>query len=287
MTSLNSALRIRPIGPATLLLVLVLSFAPATPLSAYAGIAGPLAGPEASLGPQQTTIAALATCTTQANRWDGEFNWTDAHGSSPGNFEGISAQIVVRPINLCGSVSCFECNFSYAWTMISDYNSRGYVQSGFGLPQLGYACMVHWSQVNLTGGTQPGDWHDVFGSCVAPGEIHQYWQQYGGSGQILSNVDTMTFQVLNNAFQTWTAPFLVQYFGETLYRESDMPGTDSQVTTFSDMQVQNLIGDAWVATPNVMEVKNDYGNPGTAMPPGRWRFLWYSGTSFAIDTMGP
>lgn len=245
------------------------------------------------LAPPLPAQAAGATCSSQYQSYfDGRYQWSDLKGPSPHYYEGASAHLTAQAVAFCPGDARWRYNFSYAWTMVANNNGQGWIQSGFGQWNAGFGCLVHWSEASLDG----INYNDVFGSCVSPGEVHQYWQQYTGQpcspgdwgsgtshGNIYSNVDTIAFMSIC-PWGVWTTPFSIQYMGETKYLESDMPGNDTHLTNFSDMEAQRFSDNIWEATPCILDNANSNGNPYETVPPGRWRLLVYSCSSMAIDT---
>ena len=158
-------------------------------------------------------------------------------------YEGAAANITVRNALLC-TTDTSEANNSSAWSMITDF--RGWAQTGF--LRAGPIGEAHFAQQSLDGTS----WSTVFGSQVADGEVHHDWQQYdGGCGCIHSNVDVTRF--MDSTFNpklSWVYPYGAEFFGETKYLETNMPGWNTSQTTFSGLQVQNFSNDnGWYTPP--------------------------------------
>src|SRR5439155_26901019 len=142
--------------------------------------------------------------------------------------EGASANITVRNAWLCTSDTSGN-NLSTAWSMIASGNARGWAQTGF--LRSGPVGEAHFAQQSPDGNS----WSTVFGSQVGDGEVHHDWQQYDGAcGCIHSNIDVTRFMdsTFNPKAGWWQYPFSPQFFGETKYLESNMPGWSTCQTTF-------------------------------------------------------
>jgi hypothetical protein len=132
-------------------------------------------------------------------------------------------------------------NFTYSWTMIANTAGGSWLQSGY-FRSYGTS-MFHFAQYKPLGGGV----YDVFGDVVPTGEVHHYWQQYlpDSSGAFHSNVDSTRF--INATPSGWSG-YSGQYFNETRYHSSDVPGTAASPAPFSNVQIEGSTA-IWSAVP--------------------------------------
>lgn len=219
-------------------------------LVAAAGLA--LAVTVCALAPSPAE-AQLATCGTPGNWFDGFVGFPT---SSDRHYEGVRAVLTVQSAQVCDSDhSVFNYssngqptplgNFTYAWSMITDPTSGGWVQSGYFRSY--NQSLTNFSQVN----DGHGYLHNAYTAGPAVGSTHTYWQQYVPGGGIRSNVDTTILQTTPfNPFSQWSnGDWSPQFLNETRYRESDVPGTTGSHMHWSGLQVQRFSDDAFVDVP--------------------------------------
>ena len=119
----------------------------------------------------------------------------------------------------------------------------------------------------------------AFGAIVNVGEVHTYWQQnYPDSqGQYHSNVDTT--RLINvpqgQLYFGWSA-FSEQFFGETAYHSSDIPGGATFPASFNNLQVQTGISTFQPIPCPFLQSNNQ--------TPARWAIQSTGCTSFNIWT---
>jgi hypothetical protein len=154
---------------------------------------------------------------------------------------GVSADITVRSTNLCTSITDYT-NIVWAWTMITAHNLNGWAQTGT-LRRYG-ARTHHWWQWTACNGCFLHE--GIHYQDLTDGEVHQYWTGYIGSGCPNSNsclalrTDTTTWNKTDfDPNGTWPGPWLTQYFGETVYYGSDVPGRPTGKQNFNDMKSQS------------------------------------------------
>ena len=142
-------------------------------------------------------------------------------------------------------------NYTATWSMVFAADGRSWSQSGqmyFYHIVKNSGCAHHFAQQqaanSISGPTT------VFGSCVSPGEVHQVWQQYlPANGHLRANIDQTVFLETNYVIWTqWATPLNTAVNGETTYQETDVPGTASQLSDFTLMQVQRFSDDQWEST---------------------------------------
>ena len=143
--------------------------------------------------------------------------------------------------------------------MISDQRSgvTGYAQSGF-FRWYG-SSMYHTTEYKQD--TAHTYVRKICLTCGAliDGETNQYWEQYVTSCSCLRlNVDVTILDTTPfNPYSTWVFPFRSQYYGETKYLESDMPGYLSAPTDFRSMQIQHTSTHTWTNVPCDLLGQND------------------------------
>jgi hypothetical protein len=162
-------------------------------------------------------------------------------------YEGVSAHLTYRSDMLCTSYLGND-NYANTWSMVLASDGRSWSQTGqvyFYHIQNNSGCAHHFGQQEAN--NQVGGPTTVYGSCVYPGETHQVWQQYlSSNGHIRANIDQTVFLETNYVSWTqWAAPLNVTVNGETGYQETDVPGTATQLSDFTQMQVQRFSDDLW------------------------------------------
>lgn len=188
--------------------------------------------------------AYIPRCGTLGNYFNGFVGDTNIQ---PVRVEGASAYLRVRPSAVCDTEQRRDFNFSVAWVMTtgSSYAARsGYSQVG--TFKYYNSCTYHWAEWNVDG----AGIHIVrrvameFG-CLASGEVHAESVRWNSGCYCLQNVVDVT--VLNqtdfNPFvrtDAWPPPLDVQYNAETVFQESDIPGTASAPNDFSSLGIQRF-----------------------------------------------
>jgi hypothetical protein len=203
--------------------------------------------------PAPVGAAGTSGCpSTHTSYFDGWADISNRVGPNPYYFEGTSANIDVQAVALCTPDSEGRGNFSYSWDMIANGTGSGWAQSGFGTYQ-GISCLFHWAEQSASGSS----YTDVYGSCVSPGQVHQYWNQYDPACTCLhSNVDTTRFMNSTfHPFSIWTQPFSPQFAGETKHSESDITGLVGSKTPFNHMLTQQY-DETWPLAPCFLDSVN-------------------------------
>lgn len=138
-------------------------------------------------------------------------------------------------------------------------------------------------------------------------EEHQYWTQYVPSEHAFREYVDRTIMQRSDfdprgynpdtRGQYWPTPWQASYFGETRFRENDMPGTSGAQTRFADLQSHGYLG-SWGDAPDMFRengtqdysqspvATNQYANDGrfaeTSIAHGT-----SAGTQFSIWTIQP
>lgn len=195
----------------------------------------------AALATAQSASAEVPNCTPSGQVAGNYFDGMAAYNQP---YNGVSANLLVRYGAVCDSdTSTYNPstqnlgNFNYSWTMIADTGGNGWLQSGF-FRDYGTGINNFAQYYNANYGIV-----DIVGAVVNPGETHRYWQQrYGDSqGVFHSNVDTTRLINTSNLMDGW-AGLSQQFFNETRYKSSDVPGTSTSKTQFTNIQTENYNG---------------------------------------------
>lgn len=170
----------------------------------------------------------------------------------PGSVQptGSSANVIVRTSDQCDNANPASYRFSTAWTMIAG-GSGGYAQTGF----MRYAGARTKNFAEYNPGGSGSTFTRVFGNAnLVSGDLYHYWQLYstncppleaGGPNRscIVLKVNDATLSYTNfNPYSAWSTPFSNQYFGETTYQESTIPGTSAVPTDFNNAQWLTPLG---------------------------------------------
>jgi len=199
--------------------------------------------------------AEVYTCGTKSNYFDGYYR---TYGN--GVAEGASGAIVTRYGSVCDTNTSSH-NFVATWVMIANGNGGGgWVQSGY-IRWYDHTT-VFFSQISKTGDPNVGQFDTKFGSSsLTYGDTNHYYERWNSNCLCEhSNINSTTFLATTfDPYGSWSYPFSPQFFGETAYKQSDMPGNSASPTPFTDLNYQNA-SDNWVSySCNVLTKSNDLG----------------------------
>ena len=137
---------------------------------------------------------------------------------------------------------------------ITSGNGAGYAESGF----------VRWYNHALTFFAQQfdggSDLRTRYANEPGVGSVHGYYEKWQSStGYIESIVDATTFITSTwSPFDKWALPFEPQFLGLAYYLASDIAGTASAPTEFTNLHGQDYITNYWDAYPcNALTQVND------------------------------
>lgn len=200
--------------------------------------------------------ADAGTCSTFGNFFDGYYQ----DPSAQDKFRGVQALVSVVSPNLCVTVQGRN-NFSTAWTMIADHYGAGWAQSGY-FRYYGASQLFHWSEFSLNGSS----WQDTF--LPGPAYVNEsYWYLQNWAPSCDGNAGfpciqmkvggTIISETPFDPYGNWTEPFSPEWFGETSYRESDVPGVPAARVSFSQMLVEDWNGAYLTSLPPLL-ARRDY-----------------------------
>jgi len=178
--------------------------------------------------------AEIGTCGTKSNYWDG----ISAQPVS-GAFEGASAMITNETSQVCDTDTSQD-NYTLASTYFADYQVSSWVQSGFirwyNAPTYGWFFGQVWD-------TYDNYKHTAYsGAAISGVETHHFWEEWRSSCSCvyaLIDGDTGYAHTMENPNTKWTkTPLFAEWFGETTYLESDVPGYAATQTAFTQIRVQ-------------------------------------------------
>jgi hypothetical protein len=221
-------------------------------------------------------LAAEAACGTFGNYYDG---YTKQLSQTYLSW-GVSANVTVRSTALCTSITDGR-NVSLATTLITPRDADGWAQTGTHRAANGYT--RHFSQWKRTAG---GPNHTILHyQHLFDGEVHQYWTAYVSSGCpssgscLAMRVDATTLDRTSfNPNGEWAGPWRTQYFGESTYHGTDVPGRPTGKVNFANMQHQSS-PTTWASQPCGMDIRNSI--------PERWTNEVYGCPSRAVWTYNP
>ncbi len=217
--------------------------------------------------------AALPYCGTGGNYHDG-------FGKDPnGNWAayGVSAQVRVQFGAVCSVGDTSQANFTNAWTMLSSHFGGGWAQTGY-IRWYNHVT-VHFSQWVASPGGASGT---KFGATTLyRDELHQYWTLRAASPNcpktsqcLVGHVDQTTwFYTDFDPVGPWSTPFRQQYYGETGYGESDVPGVSTAKTGFNYMQYVNS-NNTWTTEGCGLITLNEIGRWANETISCSWRRIW-------------
>jgi hypothetical protein len=129
--------------------------------------------------------------------------------------------------------------------MIASYQGLGgYAQAGYFMWP-GSVINNFW-EYNQNGGI----YFRGFSGTVADGEEHRYWENYEPLCTCEQMIVDLTVMASTpwSPFTVWMTPFSPQWFGETKYCESDVPGAPGVDARYSELGVQNQSDDAFTGS---------------------------------------
>lgn len=157
-------------------------------------------------------------------------------------YEGASATIVTRIHYQC-SGDATATNRTSAWAMIAD-NSPDQNLAQAGLIRLGQWSETHqfW-ETNYVDGSGNHQTFNYNPTGSTPGDMHDYEIHYVVACSCFHlDIDgTQKLATTWSPYQKWgSQPWAPQWFGETKYADSEIPGTSSVKENFTLLKVQRM-----------------------------------------------
>lgn len=221
--------------PLVISLMLVLPVIVLTPVSATAGI-----------------------CSVKSNYFDGAAAFTP---NPP--IEGVHAALTTQTGFVC---SGDYDQFTTAWVMVASRNGDGgYSQAGFFF-QPSTQCNNPYAEYNPTGAGYAFTRVVHTEYCYRNGSLLRPEVRFVYRGDtctfntcLLNLIDGVKMSTTNfDILGTFMTPYSPQFYGETRYRESNVPGSASAPTQYTEMSVQRFSDDQWQAGVSGLAVRNDY-----------------------------
>lgn len=203
-----------------------------------------------------------------------EYDWRK--DPTPQYYEGAAADITSTNSHQCPADPSYNYyNLTAQWVMIANGSStnygQGYVQSGF-ITRAGGVCQRWFSQIAIGNEINPA--YQQSECQPADGSTHYYAEVYTPSCLCIRsfvNDGRLLQSTWFNPFNAWTTPFSTNFYGETKYIQSDMPGTAAAPTTFGTttypMQAQ-VYNNSFINQPCNLQGRNDSTTVGPQPP--RW-----------------
>jgi hypothetical protein len=173
-------------------------------------------------------------CNSGKHCFDGKYDLTTA------NRLGAAATISERFGAVCDTDTS-NGNTLSTWAMIAPANGRGWAQSGY-LRWYNH-CNVVFAQDSADGVFVA----DMFTGMTCQqdgGQLNTFTEQYDGScscihqdegGRILESTSF-------DPTQNWSTPWSPEFFGEAVYKASDMPGNSTGAEQFTALKYQDSSG---------------------------------------------
>lgn len=227
----------------------------------------PMTGPAA--------VAQIYQCGVQHNYFDGK----EQNNPIAAAYEGVSAIITTRHGAVCDTVTNPRLNWTNAWSMIAntEVGEPGHIQLGF---ERGYGTYIYYfSEYYDEEIGPPVTRYGTFPRTV--GQKNKFWVAYSSACACEKMMidATVWAQTSWNPYSWWssTVPWMAQFYGETLYLESDIAGTAASHTKFETLRGQRRSDSGWETMANVLGSYNDN--------PARWRVQSQGVTEFNIWTI--
>ena len=168
-------------------------------------------------------------------------------------YEGAYAYIRTEYGAVCDTDTS-NSNFTAASVAIASSDGSGWAQSGF----------VRWYNSTITYFAQQYDGatnlQTKYANQPSIGSVHGYYEKWQtDTGYIKSIVDATTFLTSTwNPFSKWSLPFEPQFLGSAYYLESDIAGTSSTPTEYTNLHGQDYVTNYWDSYPcSVLTQVND------------------------------
>jgi hypothetical protein len=181
-----------------------------------------------------TARAEVYTCGAsgdpQSNYFDGYYDATGGHAH-----EGAYATIVTRYGAVCDTRTG-QGNFTSAWAMLAGPSASDYIQSGF--DRWYGSCTYYFAEASAPSQSY---FDQKYGSsCLSYGATTGYAEQYGSGNHVeyAKIGGTVWITTPFNPYSVWSS-FYPEFFGETVWKESDMPGNSASPTSFNSVQYQS------------------------------------------------
>lgn len=194
---------------------------------------------------------------SQCGTYDGNKTYFSGWQYASLSSTGASAEIPVRTAAVCDSDSGRQ-NFTNSWSMIAAGDRQGWVQSGY--ERWWGSSFYFFTQSNRRSG-QSGSLSTYYDTSqpLAVGSVFRFWQQYDAGCRCMhSNVNTR--RLLSTGWDPltwWPEPFSPQFFSETRYTASDVPGSPTVRTDFAKLQYQSRSNGSWLPMPHGMQSRGD------------------------------
>lgn len=172
-----------------------------------------------------------ANCQENAynNRFDGFYSNPDS-GDGP---YGVKGDVDIRQTNLCNGSD--GSSASSAWVMIHggggyDYAQVGYLRTG----SHSQAHFTEWSR-------SMSEWDRTWQGGVQNGTSPNYEVKYSDSDNDLKMFknDVQLEHTPFNPLNVWGNPWNAQFFGETVDRGDDVPGTPATKVVFAELRTKH------------------------------------------------
>ncbi|HSO29676.1 MAG TPA: hypothetical protein VLS28_07215 [Candidatus Sulfomarinibacteraceae bacterium] len=190
-----------------------------------------------------STVRAVGVC--------GDVGWTNYFDGyySTDQVRSSKATIRDRPIFLCNE-NAGATSAATAWAMVAGAGGLQYAQAGY-IKFAGSANPQAFTEYN--DGTSIWDashwWRTTYAGIWSNGAQHSYVVDYNATtGKLYMQIDGLTKASTPwSPDLVWNTPWSAQFFGETMDRGDDVPGTPGARTDFSSVAVRHCAGCIWQA----------------------------------------
>jgi hypothetical protein len=191
--------------------------------------------------------ASAAVCGTTAHNFAGT-------SDTPQTNYYAQAQITTQPTTLCGAAD----SVSLAWVMIADNAGNGWTQSGY-IWRQGITGSYLFAQYSKNGSA----WYTAYYASAPSTAL--YYELYDFNGAAMDLV-AHGYQLLTTPWDPvveWSAPWLPEWEGETVYPGDDVPGTQASPTYFSSLGIKTTRSGS-IVSPSGLSLHASYSNYGAA-----------------------
>lgn len=193
--------------------------------------------------------------------------------------DGSYAVITTQNGPVCTNGPHDSSNFTSEWSMVSSGNRAGWAQVGY-MKRYG-GSTYYFGQLN----SGAHMWSRVGRSPLGIGSAHYYYNKHVTACRCIYEIIDRTAWMSStwDPLTAWPQPIVPSFSGETSYRESNVAGTSSAPTMYTNLGEQSTTTEAWGLVPcNELYSMNDVRTP---RPDGKsWHNPMTSCPSFNVYT---
>lgn len=199
-------------------------------------------------------VASPVQAASSCGSISGQENYFDGYANGPHDAYGVSAFIVVRASTPCSSTPSGGTNFTTAWTLLASNAFQGYAQSGY--MKMAGGVTHPFTEYRKNGSVS--SIRNLYPPHLFAGEQHKFTTRYtsacvnpGPSFCLAMEEDNTALDTTpwNPDFEWVNRPWHSQYSLEATYQASDVPGSPTAKTNYTNMVYQDAPSHSWSDEP--------------------------------------